>query len=503
MGEPHGDSEEPTRRQGPPPRGPGASRFPTWLRLPPHLTQTFTYLSTVVTTQAVSFLLLPVITRFLGPEEYGSYAVALAFANLLAMFGTSWMRHVAFRFYYDAVATRATRSFYGTLVLIQAATIATLFAAATLYSALTPDPLVPASTLLAAAVMMLAGDVHVITVGLLRAEQRTGSFALAELTAVGTRLAGTLFGLLAGARSPEFLFLAAAGAAVVGATISVTALRRSLTGPAGFNANLVRNLVRYALSAMPFSVGEWLNTLADRLILDYFTARAIVGVYSAGHGIGDRIVGSLAMAVFMMAWPDVLRSYFNGGVDHARVAVRRYISLFLWMTVGPLVALVLHAETVIQLLGPDYQPAVDIIPIVAMAAWVRGFGNCFNRHLELQKRFWAMSAMTLAGAGVNVTLNLILVPHFEAIGAAVATLTSQTVVMLGFFLTRDRALVDFPFRDAGLVLAVVIVAGAATQVLLGTGLVSLAAFAIAYAGVMAVALLGPGGRSDTSSSSDA
>src|SRR5690606_33703034 len=122
---------------------------------------------------------------------------------------------------------------------------------------------------------------------------------------------------------------------------------------------------------LPFSVGEWLGTLADRLVLNAYATTAVVGIYAAGFGLGDRIVGGIAMAVFMMAWPDVLRSWDAGGVERARVAIHRYFQIYLWLTVGPVVALFVYGDTVVGLLGQGFQGAAQVLGPIAAAAWLR------------------------------------------------------------------------------------------------------------------------------------
>ena len=429
-------------------------------RIPIQLTHTVTYLGTIGFVQAISFLLLPIVTRFLEPEQYAAYAIALAFANLLGMFGTGWARNVAFRLFFDGASGQASRSFFVTMLVFQSVVIAALFSIAIVVTMVLPEPWVPPSTMLAAAAMMLAGDAFIVSLSLLKAERRAANAAAAEATAAVTRFAATLVGLLAGARSADFLFLAAAGAYAMGAVVSIPVLWRTLVGELTLDRSLVEQIARRFLTAMPFSVGEWLNNLSDRLILNFFSTGTVVGIYAAAHGLGTRLVGSLVAAVFMVTWPDILHSWRGGGAAGARSAARRQFTLFLWFTVGPIAALVLYADTIVLILGDEYRGAVEIAPLVGLAAWVRGFGNCFNRHFELQRRFWPMSVMTLGGAVVNVTLNLFLVPRYEALGAAVATLISQSLVMLGFVVTRDRTLVTIPYTEAGLVLATTATAGA-------------------------------------------
>jgi len=245
---------------------------------------------------------------------------------------------------------------------------------------------------------------------------------------------------------------------------------------------MLRDVVVRAPAALPYSVGQWTGRLADRLVLNAYASTAVVGIYSAGYNLADRIIGGLSEAVFMMAWPDVLSAFNDGGVEKARSAVRRYFQIYLWLTVGPVVALVVYGSAVVSLLlGQDYQNAVQVLGLIGAAAWIRGLRRGLNRHFELQKRFYPLSVMTVAGSALNLTLNLILVPRFFALGAGLATFIEQIVVTLVYLQIRDRRLVGFPLQDALLVGAFTAVLVVGTSVLLGTGVAAFLTFAGAYA----------------------
>ena len=454
------------------------------IRVPDRFRNTFVYLVTVFFTQVGSFILLPILTRFLVPSQYGEYAVALAVGGLIGMFASSWMRNVGFRFYFDAKTEGATRAFFWSVQGLQTVTVAAVFAVVILIMSLSAHPLVSLPTMLALALMTIVSDLYTWAVTLLRGEQLSGRFAMAEMTSAVVRVVGTTAGLLIGFRSPAFLFLAATGAAGLAALVAVTALERRLTGPLRIRRRPLMQIAIRGPSALPFSIGEWLNRLSDRLILSFLSTAGVVGVYSAGQSMGDRLVAGLVQAVFMMAWPDVLNAYTEGGMARARVAIQRYIQIFLTLTVGPVVALVLYAGTLIQLLGQSYQGAVHVVAVIGLATWVRGFGSCFNRHYELNKNYRMLSGITLAGAGLNVALTFLLVPSLLGLGAALATLISQVIVAIVFVLARDRELVAFPMADAGFVLLGVAVPAAVAWPLFGASVLGIVVFAAGYTVIM-------------------
>lgn len=455
--------------------------------IPPRLRSTLLYLTTIVLSQAASFLLLPIISRFLTPSQYGEYVLALTVMSLIGMVGSSWIRNVGFRFFFDAQQAGTTRAFYATMVGLQLAALTVAFSVGTAIVPLVSDELVPLPILFAAGAMVLASDFQALTVSFLRAERQSGSFAVAEITSAATRLAGTSVGLVLGLTTPAFLFLAAAGGALVGGALAVSALARRLSGPVRLDRTRLGEVVRRAPAALPYSVGQWVGRLADRLVLNAYASTAVVGIYSAGYNLADRILGGLSEAVFMMAWPDVLAAFNEGGVERARAAIERYFRLYLWLTVGPLVALVLFGASVVSiLLAPSYQEAVQVLGIVAAAAWIRGIRRGLNRHFELQKRFLPLSAMTVAGSTLNLAMNLLLVPRYLALGAALATLIEQVVMTFVYLLIRDRRLVAFPFGDLALVAGFTAALAAGTWAWLGTGVAGFLTFACSYAVVTAV-----------------
>jgi len=444
------------------------------------LRNTAVYLGTIIATQVAAFALLPLITHFLGPDSYGSYALALAVSGLIGTMASSWMRNVAFRYYFDARDGGVTRSFYWSIVSLQAVTVTLAFVVATFLLPLLSQEIVPTKTLWAAAAMVIASDFQALTLAFVRAEQLSTRFAAAEITSTLTRILGTLLGLLIGFREPSFLLLAAAIASIAGGSVAHFGLSGKLSGVATVSFTPMIMVSRHFLGALPFSVGEWIGNLSDRLVLNAFASTAVVGIYSAGYSLGDRIIGGLVSAVLLMAWPDILDSWSRGGVAAARTAVHRYFQIYLWLTTGPLTALLVFGPSVVALLGASYAAAIQVVGLVACAAWLRGLSVGFNRHFELEKRYYALSIVTVTGALANLALNLVLVPRYGAVGAGVSALTASGLVAIVYVIIRDKRLVSFPARDAAYAVLASVIGALITVALLGNNMIALIVFAGLY-----------------------
>jgi O-antigen/teichoic acid export membrane protein len=384
--------------------------------------QTVAYFSTVVVGQLASFILLPLITHYIEPAAYGEYALGLTVAGLIGVLGSASVRNVAFRLYYDAKSGDDRRSFYCNVALLQAVMLCgcytLVFVAGRGGGLLGISPL----TLLASGVATLAGDFYALSISMLRAEKHTWHFVAAEVSSAMIRLAATTVSLRIGLRSPAELFLASALAVGLPGTYAFCSLLSRTSGRIQFRASLLGRVAGLGLTAIPMSLGTWMMALSDRLILQHYASRDVVGIYSAGYSLGDRLISGIVGAVFMMGWPQILEAWTGAGKAAAASAIRSVLRLYLWLTVGPLAFILLYnRQLVAWLTQPAYAGAAEIVPLVAMAAWVAGL--------------------------VNVALNFVLVPRFGAIGAAVATVIAYIICGIVFLLFTDRSFIRFPHAD--------------------------------------------------------
>lgn len=411
------------------------------------------YLATIAFGQGLSFLILPVVTRLLPPEVYGQYALALTVSNLIAMIGSSWIRNVGLRLYFDAVNRGQTRGFYLGTAALQAISFSALYGASLAVFHLVGYEIAPLRVLISAGITILLGDQFTYAVTLIRAQQRIGAYALAEIGSGLLRFGTTILGLSIGIRTPEILFDAASVGYLIGASYAFSVLWPRLVGGSTIDVAATTELLRYGPRSLPFSVSNWFERMADRLVLDYFLGTAVVGVYSVGYALGERLIGGLIQGVFMMAWPSILAAWNEGGVPTARRALADAQQLFAWFTIGPVAFMVIYGTALTEVFtGAAYHDAAVVVPIIAISIWLGGFGSYLNRHLELQKRFGTLSTVTVIGALVNVVLNIVLVPQFGMVGAAAATLVNRALNTTVYFVLRDRALTSIavmPFLAAG------------------------------------------------------
>jgi len=188
---------------------------------------------------------------------------------------------------------------------------------------------------------------------------------------------------------------------------------------------LLRKSFPYALVILlMFAYTRLDGVLLERLLPD---GKAHAEVYAGAY----RLLDACNMLGFMFA--SLLLPMFARLMKHSDSAgIRSLVSLsfnLLWAGSITLAAAVCFArEDLLHLMMPGRASAYrwDTLGILIWAFVPVGMINIFGTLLTAQERLREMSRFFFFGILLNVALNLVLIPRWQALGAAVATVVTQT-----------------------------------------------------------------------------
>ena len=206
----------------------------------------------------------------------------------------------------------------------------------------------------------------------------------------------------------------------------------------------MRRIAWIALAAalVPAALALWAINLIDRVFINGFKGQAENGVYCLAVRISSVII--FAMTAFQLAWPA-----FAYSIKDDRAARRTYsyvLTYLLFLTCWLALALGSLAPWLVRVLATEhFHRSADAVPILCFAtAAYSGYSVLaigIGRMRQTQFN-WVVSG---AAAVVNVALNLILIPPYGMIGAAVATLAAYVTLFVGMWL-RSRRVYPVPYQ---------------------------------------------------------
>jgi O-antigen/teichoic acid export membrane protein len=396
------------------------------------------YLPANIVQGVVGFLAIILFTRLLSPEDFGRYALAFSAMTLAHVAVFSWLEAAMARFW-AAQTPGAAQGHFASLYR----TAFVLSAAFLVVTGLTVW-LLPTDPLFRIALAVgLAGAPARCMVKLaqerFRAEGEVAKSARLDMAVTAGGLAlGVGFALTGmGAAAP----LLGLGLAPLAALPFVLPGELKQARGGAFEAGRVRD---YAMYGYPIAASLALTVVlssTDRFVLDAYLGEAAVGAYHASYSIANRTLDVLFLWLGTAGQPALVMALERGGMDRLKVAAREQLSTFLLVGLPAAAGVALVARPLSEvLIGEELRTAAaSVTPWIALSALLFGltayyFGQAFTLGKKTRRLLIAMAIP----AGLNVVLNLILVPRFGLMGAAWATAASFGLGMVATMLIGRR-----------------------------------------------------------------
>lgn len=402
----------------------------------------------------LNYVLVPFFTYVFGePADLGLNTEFYAYISFLGVISTYGMEATLFRF--ATTEPDAARVYATALRAMIASTFALALPAilwagplaALLRHAGHPEYVV--WTMLIVAFDALAA----LPFARLRADHRAWRFAALKLTNIGVNLAINFF--LIGwckwhyEQAPESLwaqwydprigiaYAFIANAVASGVTLLLLAPEfRPVT--AGFDAALLRRMLRYALPLLVVGLAGMVNETLDRILLKYLlpadTALTAVGIYGACYKI------SIIMSLFIQAFRYAAEPFFyaHAGAQRAQETYAFVTKAFVICCAGIFLGTLVNMGWIQYLVGPAYRSGLGVVPILLLANLCLGVYYNLSIWYKLTDRTGAGALITLCGAVVTLALNALLIPRLGYFGSAWATLACYALMAAVSYIAGQR-----------------------------------------------------------------
>lgn len=203
-----------------------------------------------------------------------------------------------------------------------------------------------------------------------------------------------------------------------------------------FKKEYLTRMLTFGLPIVPSGLALWVLTLLDRYFLKVYTTMDIVGVYSIGYKIAT-IMSMLVIAPFSMAWsPLMLKWHKEKNEREIYARVFKYFSI-----AGFFFALIisLYSKEVIRIMTtPAYYDAYRIVFFIVISYLFHGFYMIFAAGCTFVRKTFYFPIATGVAAIINTFLNILLIPHYQMMGAAFATVISYFVMILLIYIFSEK-----------------------------------------------------------------
>lgn len=186
----------------------------------------------------------------------------------------------------------------------------------------------------------------------------------------------------------------------------------------------VRSVFDYSKFSVISSVGGYLYSWLDVLIIGYFLAPNFVGAYEVAWRLTSFVL-LLSRSVSKTIFPQISEWSVENATEHISAVISRATLAALIFSVPAFFGvLVLSAELLGYLFGAEYVIASAALVILMFEKVFQSVHKVWGYSLQAIDRPDQAAVAATISIVVNVALNLALVPRFELVGAASATAAS-------------------------------------------------------------------------------
>lgn len=367
-------------------------------------------------------VLFPLLTGSLRLGEYGVWALVSVTVTLLyAVSGLGLGGALVSRF----APQERSNAILTALVAVSAWSCAVglaLAAGADLLADMLNTPGV-ARPLRLGALLLPLGALTTLQVEALKLLEVFGRYALLS---VG-RTVGEIIGIAVALRIEPSVTAVVAGmvvADVLALVLGWWLLRSSRPAGGAPTKALLRPLLAVGLPLVPTMLGYLVINFSDRYFIGRLDGPDAVGRYTAAYALGALLVG-VGAPILAILVPAATRRWHAGDRDGAAACFSLAVKAYLLLGVPATVGLGLLGRDLLLRLAPaEYADAAPLIPLIA-AGYVVFTATAVSQYVfQLAGTTRVLLATVAAGAGLNLVLNMALVPPWGAEGAAAATLVS-------------------------------------------------------------------------------
>jgi O-antigen/teichoic acid export membrane protein len=374
------------------------------------------------------------VARSLGPEGRGLFAVATALAGMCVQFGNLGL-HTANAYFVArdrSLMPRLAGNSLAVSAVVGGLAVAGLWALASFRPDIVP---LRGALLVLTCVSVPVSLGYMLLQNLLMGVQDVRSFNRIEILVRLVSLTLIVLVILERRVTPEAIFAAGLLASGVGLIRVLRRLGRFLPERPRPSPGLLREHMVYGLKSYLACFFAYLVVRFDLLMVSSMLGTKEAGYYSIAASMADlvymlpSVIGTLLFPKLVARPTQEEKWRLTAGVGATVLVVMVGVSSLSALLARPLIRL---------LFGADFLPATPAFVILAIAMIFYGVNNIVSSYLASMSFPWFSVGVWIAAAGLNVVLNLLLIPARGILGASISSLVCYVLVLVAHVLYCAR-----------------------------------------------------------------
>lgn len=403
----------------------------------------FIYAIGVFLNRAVSFIMLPIYTRYLTAEDYGIIELLTMTVDVFGMIANAGLTAAVFRFYYIYKEQEkrnqviSTISILITMFYFLASTIG--LSASNTFAEFILDGTAESVLYfrLIFIIFFLQAFIEVPLIFVI-AQQRPLFYVSISTCKLLLQLSLNIYFVVYCNMGVLGVLYSNLTSFIIAGTVLTS--YTYITVGVSFSRPMAKSILLFGTPFIISNLASFILTFSDRYFLKAYADLAVVGVYSLGYKLGF-VLWMFPIDPIMNIWNP--QRFEIANKPDAQIINQKVFFLFNLVVISVALGLSLFSHDLFRIMStPEFWDAFKIVPLIAIAYLVQGWTAFVNFGVIYSAKTKYIAIGNIVAAFFIIIFSFILIPTFFAYGAAIATILAFVIrfVIIYYYSQREYQL---------------------------------------------------------------
>ena len=378
------------------------------------------YTATSVINKAIPFFLLPILTRYLSPADYGivsMFGVLISF--VIPFIGLSINGAIA-RVYYEPDTIDIREYITNCLLILGVSTLLVSLIFFVFSGAIADASSVPAQVLWMVIAISIAQFITRIVLTLWQVQVKPVQYGIYQISQTMLNMVLSIILVVFIGLTWRGRIYAQLVSFGIFAVVGLFILFKNNWLKFNYRSDYIKHALSFGVPLIPHALGGVIMTMTDRLFITNMVGIETTGVYTVGYQIGT-IINLLAVS-FNQAYVPWLYARLKENVYATKRKIVKLTYTYFVIIVLLAVLLSIIAPPFLNFfVGKEFSQSSIYVTWIALGYAFHGMYFMVTNYIFYAQKTSYLAGVTFGAALLNIVLNYVFISKYGAIGAAQAT----------------------------------------------------------------------------------
>ncbi len=387
--------------------------------------------------RAIPFFMLPIMTRYLAPEQYGVVATVMVLVTLVSsplFVGI----HSYINIEYFNLKQKKHLQLVSTLVRIPVMLVFPITAIFYIYLNFGGDTWsIPSSWFLCIPLLALMTFFYRIITILFRVKEQANYYGIVEVLYSVLQVGLALLFVVAWSEGLEGRLWSIFISSFFINALAIFILFKQGYLTNGFHKSVIKGSLKYGLGIIPHELGSQITRTVDRLFVVSLLGATAVGTYAVAAQVAS--IGLIALSVFNLAWQPYVFKCLSLGKKEVKLRLVKLSWLVMFSFVVFFILLNFSTPFIYHyFIAETYHSSLGYVKWLLLGFFFLAIYMLFCDYIFYVKKTYLLSIVTSVNLVLTLVFNYIFIIKYGAIGATYAFALSSAFACLMVIVISTR-----------------------------------------------------------------